>query len=222
MSKWIDQQSPEMFMDWFHRVDVPMLIKGIDGDIYWTNQAFEEFIGYTNWELTGKNMSWKKISVNDDNIEAEINMMQECIDGHQTKCSMKKQYIPKNDKPVWVDLNLCRFPPYGDIKCFLAVVQPLKNGVSASFSAAMDTIKDFTEKMEQQNKGLNLMESNIIEGVSKKLESTSEIEQIFLSTARLVQKYPKISATIIMVILVMILGTQIIQAFKTVKEMLPG
>lgn len=217
---WLNDQPLDFFTTSFRNVDIPMLISGTKGEIYWVNKAFEDFIGYNSWELTkgsdGKGISWEKLSVNDENLEADKAMLKEAIEGNVSSYSVKKQYIPKNEKSVWVDLHVVRYPLVGPIKYFLVTVLPLKNGTAAAFNLAMTTIKELTEKMSK----VPTMEQNIIEGVSKKMESRTDMENIFLSTGKLVQKYPKVSAAIFLTMLMMLLGNQLAEAIKNTKSLL--
>lgn len=221
---FLDKQQHDFFTTLLRGSQIPKLVSGANGEIYWVNKAFEDFIGYNSWELTigsnGNGLSCDKISVQDDNLAADKAMLKEAIAGNITSYSVKELYIPKNEKPVWVDLHIMRYPISGDVKYFIVEVIPLKNGTAAAFNFAMSTIKDFTEKFNQNNSKVLELESKILDGVVKQMESRTETENIFLSIGKLVQKYPKIAGFIVLTMLLMVLGNQMTEAFKNAKTML--
>lgn len=218
---WLSSQPIDFFVNSFTYSEVPLVVCRDSGKIVWTNKAFEEFIGYNNWELTtgpnGNGLDLSRLSLNDENQEADKAMLKECIAGNIKSYSVKKQYIPKNDKAVWADLHVIRYPLEGDLKYFVTTVIPLKNGTAAAFSLAMNTIKELTDKMNTYSSQVNGMEQNIIAGVEQKIQSKTEIQNIFLNIAKLVEKHPKVSIAIVMTLLTMILGNQLVEAIKNMK-----
>ena len=223
---WLSNQPIEFFVNSFTYSEVPLVVCGESGKILWANRAFEEFIGYNTWEITtgpsGNGLDLSKLSVNDENLEADKAMLKECLAGTIKSYSVKKQYIPKNDKPVWADLHVIRYPLEGNLKYFVTTVIPLKNGTAAAFSLAMNTIKELTDKMNSYTARVSEVESNIINGVDQKIQSKTEIQNIFLNIAKLVEKYPKVSIAVIITLLTMILGNQLVEAIKNMKTIVGG
>jgi PAS domain S-box-containing protein len=223
---WIDNQPVDFFTNAFIHSEVPMVVCASSGKILWVNRAFEDFIGYNSWELTvgqsGTGITWEKLSLNDENLEADRAMIKQCIDGDLKSYSIKKQYIPKNDKPVWVDMHVVRYPLDGELKYFMITVMPLKNGTAAAFNTAISAIKEFTDKMNAYTAKIPQMEEKIISGVENKIKTQTEIQNIFLNVAKLVEKYPKVSIAVVMTILVMILGNQLVEAIKNMKAIIGG
>jgi PAS domain S-box-containing protein len=223
---WIENQPVDFFTNAFLLSDVPMVVCANSGKILWVNRAFEDFIGYNSWELTvgqsGSGITWDKLSLDDENLDADKAMIAECLAGNIKSYSIKKQYIPKNDKPVWVDMHVIRYPLEGSLKYFMITIIPLKNGTAAAFDLAIKSIKELTEKMHSYSKKVPEMEQTIITGIENKIKSQTEIQNIFLNVARLVEKYPKVSIAVIMTILVMILGNQLVEAIKNMKVIIGG
>lgn len=221
---WLSKQDKDLIELLVRECDSPILFTSPDWNICWANRAFEDFIGYTSWELTtgvsGKGINWEKLSVTGENLEADKEMARQCAKGERHSYTIKTQCIPKNEKPAWVELNVIRYPVVGDLKCFIAVVSPLKNGNQAAFAMTVEKLKEFSEELRRIQERHHHMENNIINGVKATYAETTETEQIFLSTARLVNKNPKVSAAICLVILIMILGTQLVQAIETAKKLL--
>lgn len=221
---WLSDQPVDFFVNSFTYSEVPLVVCGNSGKILWANRAFEEFIGYNSWELTvgpsGAGTDLSKLSVNDENQEADRAMLKECIAGNIKSYSVKKQYIPKNEKASWADLHVIRYPLEGDLKYFVTTVIPLKNGTAAAFSLAMNTIKELTDKMNSYSLKVSSMEENIITGVEEKIQSKTEIQNIFLNIAKLVEKYPKVSIAVIITLLTMILGNQLVEAIKNMKTII--
>lgn len=212
---FLRNQSIELFVTWVENTEVPMIVSGPKGEIYWGNKAFEEFSGYTSWELSNR-LSWEKLSLNDDNLEADKHLISECITGDRTSYSIKKQFAPKGEKPVWVDIHVCRFPTIGEFKFFLVTVQPLKNGTAAAFSLAIDTINNFSKKLEDYNKGVSEMAEDVVKGIKT---SQNKGEEIGKNIGGLAWEYPRIAGVVLAIMMAMLLGNQFMEAVKNVKTL---
>lgn len=212
---FLRNQSIELFVTWVENTEIPMIISGPKGEIYWGNKAFEEFSGYTSWELSNR-LSWEKLYFNDDNLEADKQLISECITGDRTSYSIKKQFAPKGEKPVWVDIHVCRFPTIGEFKFFLVTVQPLKNGTAAAFSLAIDTINNFSKKLEDYNNGVSNMAEDIVKGVKTHQNKGEEIGK---SIGGLAWEYPRITGIVLAIMMAMLLGNQFMEAVKNVKTL---
>lgn len=216
---YLENQSLEMFTTWIGYNSVPMLILGRQGEIKWCNQAFESLVGYSNWEIVNK-VCWSRISVNDEHLEADKAMINQCLAGDRISYTIKKQLVPKNSKPIWTDVHVCRFPTQGEFNCFLVTIQELKNDTSAAFSMVVETINTFSQKFEEYHKGLSVMEDRIVVRVSDVARPQNETEQIFLSMGRLAFKHPKIAGVIFVTLICMILGNQAFEVIKNVKNLI--
>lgn len=212
---WLRNQNIDLFVTWVENTEVPMIVSGPKGEIYWANKSFEEFSGYTSWELSNR-LSWEKLSFNDDNLEADKQLITECISGDRINYSIKKQFSPKGEKPVWVDIHVCRFPMSGEFKFFLITVQPLKNGTAAAFSLAIDTINNFSKKLEDYNKEVSGMSEEIVKGIKS---SQTKGEEIGKSLGGLAWEYPRITGIVLAIMLAMLLGNQFMEAVKNVKTL---
>lgn len=221
---WISKQEKDLMELLIRDSDIPIYFSGPVGNILWANQAFEEFIGYTLWELTsgssGKGIAGEKLTVSGESLDADKEMNRQCISGERYKYTIKTQYIPKNDKPVWVELNVIRYPVVNELQCFIVIVSPLKNGTQTAFNLCMDRVKEFSEELRKVKQGVEEMEKEIVGGVKDALQVQTETEQIFSAIARLINRNPRVSAGVTMVIMVMILGTQLVQAIETVKKLM--
>lgn len=213
---FIRNQELELFLTWIENNEIPMLISGPKGEIYWCNKSFEDFSGYSNWEII--KTTWEKFSLNDENLEADREMIKQCISGERPNYSIKKQFAPKNEKPIWADVHVCRFPAVGEFKFFLVTIVPIKNGSSAALNLAINSLNSFCEKIESYKTEVVAMEDKIVKRVSEVARPQNETEQIFLSVGRLAFKYPKIAGIIALSMLIMILGNQTFEVIKNVKD----
>ncbi len=183
MANWFDELPIDVFRTWTHNANVPLLISGKDGDIYWVNTAFEEWSGYTVGELRA--LGWKRLSKQDESLDADIAAMKEVVDGYRTEYTVQKYYIPKGDKPQAGELSAVRYPPSGEIQFFLCTWHPLKNGTAAAFDLAVRHISEV-------DKSVALLTQQV-----EKLTQRSEDEDWLVNTSRLIRRYPKLSMTII-------------------------
>jgi hypothetical protein len=183
---WIDEADCETLRAFIRFCGVPVITSKPDGTILWANEEFCEWSGYTLQEL--KSIGWKKISVTDENLEADVRAASE-LSIYRLSYSVQKQYIPKNDKPQWGTLHVIRFPVSGPISFCVCIWQPLKNGSQAAFNMAMTELGKITSQLE----------SCKIE-VSK-LTSVSEEERLANSVIAVIRKYPKVTWSIVVVLL---------------------
>lgn len=215
---WIKNHDLELFITFITHTKVPMLISGANGEIYWANKAFELFSGYSNWEIENK-LKWENLSINDENIEADRHMIHQCILGTATNYSIKKQIIPKNERPAWTDVHVSRFPMTGDFKFFLITIQPLQNGTAPAFSLAIDTINQFSQQTKTLQETLSSMEDRIVDRVGDIAKPVNEVEQIAMGFGRLAYRYPKASFGVLIVFVGMLLGNQFFEALHNLKQL---
>jgi len=211
---WLKSKDCEMLRLWARKNRVPMLASGQDGKIHWANEAFEELIGYSEYELTiganGKGIKWTEISVNDQNLEADVRMTQDLIDGKRDDYSVRKQYQPKNAKPVWVEVHVMRWPTGGDVDCFLVTVIPLKD-------ASQDAAEMATETLRETRAEIAALKALVAQAITKKITDT---EIMAGAIARTINKYPRAAGLVCIVMLVMVLGAQLVQAVEATKRMM--
>ena len=184
---WLRKQSVELLDAWLRHSPCMMLASGPNGEIYWANDAFCSWTKYTVSELSG--IGWKKLSVDNEDLKADISSMMDVLDGYRQAYTCQKQYTPKNDKPQWGNLTVIRHPAVGDVECFLCIFEPLKNGTATAFALAMQHIEGCKTEM-----------SGLAKSVSK-LTSVNEDEDWVLKTVRLLKRYPRLALFILMIML---------------------
>lgn len=184
---WLDKQPIEVLQIWARNASIPLLVSGSNGEIYWVNQAFEEWSGYTLPELV--RLGWKNLSKPDESLEADLKSLAEIVDGYRTHYTVQKYYIPKGDKPQLGELSVVRYPNTGTLEFFLCTWVPLKNGTAAAFELAIKTIGEVDKSVAQLSSQVS------------KLSNRNEDEDWVVSTIRLVKRYPKLAATVLALIL---------------------
>lgn len=220
---WLENENCDAIKHWIKHTSLPKACSAADGEIFWVNEAFEEMIGYSEYELVsgrgGKGIRWTDISVDDGNLEADRRMVEEIVSGRRERYFIRKQYLPKNDKPIWVELQVLRYPSNGELKFFLVTANPLKNGSQLAAHIATDALKNVLVSVEEIKTLQNQLAGAIVETVTENLKPKSESEQIASAVARLINAHPKAAGIAALVIISMILGTQLVQAVDAVKRM---
>lgn len=210
---WLVSKDCEMLRAWVRKNRVSMLAAGQDGRIYWANEAFETLLGYSEYELTqgrnGAGIKWTDISVNDSSLLADQKMVDELVAGRRDDFSVRKQYLPKNDKPIWVEIHVMRWPTGGEVDCFLVTVQHLKDGSQAAAEIAMKAFDDLTLELQS-------LKSIVVQSLAK----LTDAEIMAGAIARTINRYPRASGIVCTVILVMLLGSQLVQAVEATKRMM--
>ena len=180
---WIRSQTQELLESWLRESPALKLAKGPDGQIYWANEAFCEWSRYTVSEL--QEMGWMKLSVQDGSFKADMQAMEQLVEGFDKRYTCQKQYIPKNGQPQWGNLTVTRYPYTGELSCFLCTFEPLKNGTATAFALAVDHIKQCQESIT----GLEMAISTITK--------RDQDEDWIVSTVRIMKRYPKIAAFVL-------------------------
>lgn len=183
MANWFDELQIDVFRVWARNASVCLLITGKDGDIYWSNPAFEEWSGYTQGELRA--LGWKKLSKPDESLDADIAAMTEVLEGNRIWYTVQKYYIPKGDRPQPGELSAVRYPLGGEIQFFLCTWHPFKNGTQAAFELAVRHIAEV-------DKTLAALTQQV-----EKLTQRSEDEDWLVNTSRLIRRYPKIAVAVV-------------------------
>lgn len=221
---WIAQQDCELLRTWISKSKNCLLTSLHDGRILWCNEAFEEFIGYSQYELTighnGKGISWPQITLQDGSFEADTMMVEELVAGRRQSYTVRKQYIPKNEKPTWVELNVTRWPFEGDIACFLVEVTPLKNGTAAAAQIASEQMSQVLHKLEDFKKET----VTVLNAQAEKFEAATgpktEVEKAILSLTRLGVANPKLALAAFMAFLLLLGGSNAVSFINGMRQLM--
>lgn len=162
----------------------------IDGKILWANTAFVAWSGYTLSELQA--MTWMDMSVRDGSLLADTFEAKQ-LDGYQQEYRVRKQYIPKQSKPVWGTLNVLRYPAIGEIKCCLCTWHPIGDDSKEAYALASEAILKMSTELQKLH---DCLSSHV---------SQSLFESTIVSIMKLGIKYPK-SAWVIFVTMVVAIG----------------
>lgn len=175
---------------------------GPDGEIFWANESFCRWTGYTLNELV--EMGSNKLRVDHDGINADLTAMIDIVDGYTQSCSYQTQYIPKNGKPEWGTLTAIRYPAAGELTCFLCGFEPLKNGTATAFALAVDHVKEAKNEMAELAKEI------------RKLSHVNEDEDWIIKTVRIARRYPKIAVAFIIFALSIFGANNILQLLQRI------
>lgn len=154
-----------------------MLFSRVDGKILWANKKFCDWSGYTLSEL--ERMTWMQLSVESDDLEADIVSAGNLSSASPTYV-VRKQYRPKNDRPVHGNLYVTRAPLIGEMQFAFCVWEPLRNGSAEAFSLAVDHTKKATEAMAQLTKEIH------------EFTRRDADEDWIIATVRTARKHPKV------------------------------
>lgn len=208
----------EVFFSWVKRTKVLLIISGVNGEMYWSNQAFQNFIKYSEYELA--KLTWSEISVNDSNLEADLEMSHKCAKGEIPGYSIQKQYIPKGQKPEWVCLDVLRYPENlsSPFKFFLVAVKPMQEDSIDSLADMMRITHEVVLELKAISERLCTIESSLSEAFIPK--EMNPLENIFVSIAKIIGENPKTSSAIFIIILIMILGSELVNSIETFKNLI--
>lgn len=124
----------ETLLFWAENSSNMLLISGPDGEIYWTNKAFRQFIKYSETEFTRQKdpVTWFQITKPGSDLNTDMADTLKCLHGKIKEYNTQEYYIPKYEAPVLVDVEVKRFPIDGDetnFKFFLVEVRKVTNSM---------------------------------------------------------------------------------------------
>jgi len=184
---WIEDTAKEDHLrTWIKHCPAMKIVSMLDGQILWANAAFCEWSQYTLNEL--RKMTWMQISVPDENLRSDIDEIKN-LEAYNPTYQVKKQYIPKGNRPEWGNLTVMRYPLTGPIECCLCTWEPLKNGTAAAFTQAMDHYQEISKRLEEMRVEITT--------VTKR----SDEEEFVVRGIRMVQRNPKVAATFLFIAL---------------------
>lgn len=197
---WNGQENNvDLLTTWIRHTPSMKLASGVDGKIFWANDSFCEWSGYTLAEL--KRMTWIQLSVNDGGLEADLAELK-TLDQYKTSYSVTKQYIPKNDRPQWGKLSVVRYPVVGEIQYCLCTWEPLKNGAATALAMAIEAVG----KLETQVDG---MKTEL-----KGFTSQSDGDRALLFISRMIQQHPKTALTLVVAFLALIGANNVVAVMQ--------
>lgn len=126
-AQWIDQQS-DAVSHWLTASKCPMLVSTADGSVRWVNRATEDLFGYTSSEFLGigtKPLSWEDLTIDQRDIAADHAMVAALMAGERSEYTLAKSYRSKTGSPIPTRIHVLRWPPVGEVECFLVTVLPL-------------------------------------------------------------------------------------------------
>jgi PAS domain S-box-containing protein len=180
---WVNEAPPEQLATMIEYCAALKLVSGPNGEIFYANAAFREWSEYSLFEL--KSIGWKKLSVENDSLTADIEAAKQVGDGYIQSYTVRKQYRTKSGAAHWGNLSVIRYPASGEIQCYFCVWEPFKNGTSTAFAMAMEHAQKLDARIEAMTAEL------------KMITTQTEEDRFFLSTIRMVQRYPKASAAML-------------------------
>ena len=187
---WIETQDRELLETALKHLECCVFASSMDGKFYWANLSFLEWSGYTLFEL--QSMTWMDMSVRDGSLSADINESKK-LDDYQQSYAVRKQYIPKQAKPVWGTLRVLRYPAHGEIACCICTWHPLHDDSKESFYLAVEAIGKMSSELQKLNEMVN------------SIEARSMLESTVVMAMKLAIKYPK-SAWIVFVSIIGVVG----------------
>ena len=163
-----------------------MLFSRVDGTILWANKKFCDWSGYTLNEL--EKMTWMHLSVEDDDLDADI-ASAGMLSAASPTYTVRKQYRPKNDRPVHGNLHVTRAPLIGEMQFAFCVWEPLKNGSAEAFTLAVEHTTKASAAMAELTREI------------QKLTHRDSDEYWIISTIRTARKHPRVVVMLLVLLL---------------------
>ncbi|ETX15693.1 hypothetical protein OCH239_14225 [Roseivivax halodurans JCM 10272] len=117
------RESEALFRSTFENAAVGMAHVAPDGTWLRVNQCLCDLLGYSKAELLG--LRFQDVTHPED-LEADVGMLQEVIEGKRDAYEMDKRYIARNGDLVWVTLTVsCIRRDDGSVEYFISAVRDI-------------------------------------------------------------------------------------------------
>jgi PAS domain S-box-containing protein len=187
---WLAIQERPLLETTLRHLECCILMSTVEGKILWANDSFINWSGYTLGEL--QSMTWMDLSVRDGSLLADTFEAKQ-LDGYQQEYRVRKQYIPKQQKPVWGTLNVLRYPAIGELKCCICTWHPIGDDSKEAYTLATEAIHKMSSELQKLSDALSAHMSQ------------SLFESTIVSVLKLGIKYPK-TAWVVFVTMVVVIG----------------
>jgi len=188
---WLAQQDRIVLETTLRHLECCILMSTIDGKILWANNAFISWSGYTLGEL--QTLTSMDISVRDSLLMADVFEAQQ-LDGYLQNYTVRKQYIPKQQKPVWGTLRVLRYPSNGPVQFCICTWHPIAEDSEEAYTLAREAITKMSSELQKLTDTLSAHVSQ------------SLLEATIVSALKLGIKYPKASWAFFVILVVLIGG----------------
>jgi len=136
------QESVDRFQYVFEAANVGKSITLPTGEVH-ANQAFADFLGYTQEELKGK--KWQDLTPEED-VEAVEKITASLISGEKSAARFEKRYIHKNGDILWADVSTAlRRDKHGKPRYFITTIVDITERKQAE--AALRASEEFQRAM---------------------------------------------------------------------------
>jgi PAS domain S-box-containing protein len=164
---------------------------GLDGEIFWASDAMCEWSGYTLYEIM--RLGWIKLSVDDENLAADISAAQEMKSGLRSEYQVEKKYRKKSGAEYWGLLHVKRVPASGEFKYAWCHWTPFHNGTQIAFEKALEFQMNLEKRVAEMTTEI------------RRLTEQSEDDKWVIASMRMMQRHPKLTMAA-MVIMLSIFG----------------
>lgn len=148
-----DVENKSLFLQTFTYSSIGMALVSLDGQWMKVNQSFCDLIGYTEEELLSR--TFQDITHPDD-LAADLDYMQQLLERKIESYQMRKRYVLKQGRVVWVLLNVsmvrddCGRPLY-----FLTQVQDI-TALKRSEGLLLENERKLTEELLRNSEKLTI------------------------------------------------------------------
>lgn len=195
-------EHPEIISDWVETSRIMCLVTGLNGEVYWTNKEFREFIKYTDSEFNRSinPITWMDFSEDGNDLNVDMAEATKCYEGKIKSYIVFKRYIPKYEEPVPVEVFIRRFPEEGGADEFIG------------FRVEIHELKGFARSAYLQHVNLQMIQKDSVHKLSvliKKVEKIGwwyTIKMLFRLYRKTYNKHPIKTFVVILVIILFLIG----------------
>lgn len=224
--RWLADNADRTLLEgWLSSTDALMLASLADGTVLWANEAFQDFIGYSAYELYGRDnpnrVKWTDFSVPDASLEADVAMANASSLGDIERYDVIKYYRPRSKAPVLCKLCVQRWPRQGELEAFLVTVLPLENGAHAAMQEMMSRTDQFLQALGRLQASMDGMATSLHNSITE-MRQVSDLESAASAWARIALRYPRYAAFVALALALLVIGPNAVTVIKQITELWPG
>jgi len=154
-------------------------------------------------------LGWKKLSYQDENLDADLEQVK-LLNEYNLSYTLRKQYIPKGEKPAWGTLTVMRFPASGELQFCICTWEPFQNGTATALSTVMEHNEELKDTLVT------------IKTAIQELSNYSAEDKWIMSTVEMARKHPKISISFFVIAMSVLGFNNVVQALQNLHVLPPA
>lgn len=153
----------DTYQEAFYKAPIGMTLVAPDGKWLETNEAMSEIVGYSKEELL--DLTFQDITYKED-LDKDLALVEEVLKGKRNRYRLKKRYVTKDKKIIWVLINVTLVREDDQPKYFIAHIVDINEQ------------KIFEEKLEEKVSQLTKLKDLMLNREERVVELKKRVKEL--------------------------------------------